>query len=724
MKATDSATSLTGDLEHDLPRAARGGFVAGKYRIFATLGRGGMADVYLAAAHGPAGFNKLVVVKKLRETCVDDPSFVTMFLDEARLSARLNHPNVVHTYEIGEHNDSYFIAMEYLEGQPLHRIAQAMRRQGTPLSPTMAAHIVAEALHGLHYAHEMKDYDGSSLGIVHRDVSPQNLHIAYDGQVRVLDFGIAKASLNTSQTEVGVLKGKFAYMAPEQAIGNDVDRRSDVFAAGIVLWEILTGERLFKGDNAVALSKLLHARVAPPSTLNAAVPAALDAIVMRALQRRCNERFATAYDMASALEDYIHSAGNRTRREDVARALDTLFGELRTEANHQIRRHMAEISPSSHSASDLSAFAQTGAYPSLVPYSGVSERQSRIAFSDAQSSVHPPPTSTAPLALSTAPSGFRSRVPLYALAVALAAGVGALAFGLAEKISLPRSFAASFQGESGNAGSVANTRIHPEGESFHLTLSSEPLEGHVEWGGKSVGQTPMLIDLLAGPQTFVLSREGYFSATVVVNVTDTMAGQTQSRTVVLVPRPKLAIGGRVKHAEPETPAIHAPVSAKNAPSIGNERVSGARHEVAAEPQGDAPESPSAGAKVGASQVPTSEASDVLTPSSPTNLANRENEAIPTVLPFGPNMSRPILLSGSDPLYSREAIIANVEGVMIAKCTITTVGMLQNCRIVKGLPHMDKSMLDSLATRRYSPVVFQGKAIAVEYVFNIRLVRPR
>ena len=329
------------DVEFGSAVSGAGAFVAGKYRIFGTLGRGGMADVFLAAALGAAGFNKLVVVKKLREARADDPSFVNMFLDEARLAARLNHPNVVHTYEIGEQSDGYFIAMEYLEGQQLNRVANEMRKRGEPMAPAMAAHLMAEALLGLHHAHEMKDYDGRKLEIVHRDVSPQNLFVTYDGQVKVLDFGIAKAAMNITQTQAGVTKGKFSYMAPEQAIGDDVDRRSDIFALGIVLWELLAGERLFNGGSAVALQKLLNLSIPAPSTKNPAVSQALDAIVMKALERDPSARYDTAQDMSNALQDQVYASGRVIRHEDVARSLQDMFGDVREDMQRRIQAHMA-----------------------------------------------------------------------------------------------------------------------------------------------------------------------------------------------------------------------------------------------------------------------------------------------------------------------------------------------------------------------------------------------
>ncbi|MDB4940788.1 MAG: serine/threonine protein kinase, partial [Labilithrix sp.] len=233
------------------PRPGEGGQIEGtpttafgKYQLFASLGRGGMADVFLAVARGQMGFNKLAVVKRLRQALAEEAAFRTMFLDEARLAARLSHPNIVHTYEVGEQDGVYFIAMEYLEGQSLNKVMKEALRRKDGLEPEVSARIIADALGGLGYAHGLADYDGRPLGIIHRDVSPHNIFVTYDGHTKLVDFGIAKAALSSTETEVGVLKGKVAYMSPEQAMGGRIDQRADIFAMGIVLWELLARQRL------------------------------------------------------------------------------------------------------------------------------------------------------------------------------------------------------------------------------------------------------------------------------------------------------------------------------------------------------------------------------------------------------------------------------------------------------------------------------------------------
>jgi serine/threonine protein kinase len=323
---------------------ASGSIGAGRYRVFANIGRGGMADVLLGVAPGTKGFNKLLVVKRLRPALAEDAAMVSMFLDEARLAARLSHTNLVHTFEIGEEAGGYFIVMEYLEGRPVSQIIEALKETKTSIPVEVWAKVVSEALAGLHYAHELCDYDGLPLKVVHRDVSPQNIIITFDGGVKLVDFGIAKASVNITETESGVLKGKLAYMAPEQArFGVDVDRRADVFASGIVLWEALTMRRLITGDTITAARKLQDMKFPPPSSENPKVPPELDAITLRALEREPGARYQTAAEMQHALEDYLQRSGHYVQEAAIGAPIAKLFAEQREDVRAQIRMHMTNL---------------------------------------------------------------------------------------------------------------------------------------------------------------------------------------------------------------------------------------------------------------------------------------------------------------------------------------------------------------------------------------------
>jgi serine/threonine-protein kinase len=262
-----------------------------------------MANVYLAAVQGSLGFSKLVVIKKARPELTQDPEFVAMFLDEARLAARLNHPNVVQTLEVGQDGDTYFLAMEYLDGQTLSRLrAHAWANFTLPLQ----VRVLADALAGLHHAHEARDFDGTPLEVVHRDATPQNIFVTFNGVVKVVDFGIAKAIDSSSETRAGVIKGKVTYMAPEQVLGQRVDRRADIFAVGIMLWESIAGRRIWKGTPEMGiLDALTRGRI--PSIREAApdAPEVLARACELALAVEREDRYATALEMQEALLGFL-----------------------------------------------------------------------------------------------------------------------------------------------------------------------------------------------------------------------------------------------------------------------------------------------------------------------------------------------------------------------------------------------------------------------------------
>lgn len=303
--------------------------ILGKYRLIAELGHGGMAEVYLAVVQGPAGFNKLVVIKQIRPQLATDPEFLSMFLDEARLAARLSHPNVVQTNEVGQEGDRYFIAMEYLEGQPLNRVLHRIGRDGG-LTLSMHLRIIIDMLVGLHHAHELTDFDSTPLNVVHRDVTPHNVFVTYDGQVKVVDFGIAKAMNSSAETRLGVVKGKVAYMAPEQARGERVDRRADIFSAGVMLWEAATGRRLWKGiPDLTVLHRLINGDIPSPREIDPEVPEDLEKIVMKALALRREDRYSTSVELATALEEMLDSMNDKTSLREVGKLVAKHFEENR-----------------------------------------------------------------------------------------------------------------------------------------------------------------------------------------------------------------------------------------------------------------------------------------------------------------------------------------------------------------------------------------------------------
>jgi serine/threonine protein kinase len=286
----------------DWARRRRLGLPLGRYVLGTLLGAGGAASVYMARLDGPQGFDRIVAVKLVHEHLLGDRDFIAMFLDEANLACRLQHPNIVHCYELCQDEANLYLAMEYLQGQPLSRIYQRAQEWRQPLAYGLVAWIGARAADALGYAHELRDDSGNPFGLVHRDVSPDNLFITYDGQVKLLDFGIARAAGRRSQTNLGQLKGKFRYMAPEYAMGLDFDGSLDVFALGATLYEAALGVPAFSGDEQVALRKIIAGELGDPREVRPDFPAPFWKVLKQALEPRPEARLRPASQLARALD--------------------------------------------------------------------------------------------------------------------------------------------------------------------------------------------------------------------------------------------------------------------------------------------------------------------------------------------------------------------------------------------------------------------------------------
>jgi serine/threonine-protein kinase len=315
-----------GDGEASPPAA--GTYFLGRYRVVDEIGVGGMASVHLARMDGPGGFQKWVAIKRIHPHLVEDETFVNMFLDEARVAARISHPNVATVFELGKHEDTYWIAMEYLHGEPLREVMRRTEEMGQPMPPEIACRAIADAAEGLHSAHELLGRNGEKLQLVHRDVTPHNLFVTYDGTTKVVDFGIAKFSSRMANTRAGTLKGKLAYMSPEQVAGEPIDRRTDVFALGVVLWELTTGQRLFRMENDLdTLAKVQECIVPRPSTIVRGYPIDLEKIVMKALAKNKNERYRTAREFSRALQSLLMRRGLFIASDEVAAYMASIFAD-------------------------------------------------------------------------------------------------------------------------------------------------------------------------------------------------------------------------------------------------------------------------------------------------------------------------------------------------------------------------------------------------------------
>ena len=400
----------------------------GHYALYGEIASGGMATVHFGRLQGAAGFARSVAIKRLHPQYARDPDFVAMFLDEARLAARVSHPNVVPTLDVVSQGEELFLVMEYVRGASLSRLVRTLKQKGERIPPRIAAAIVSGVLHGLHAAHEAKSETGERLDIVHRDVSPQNVLVGTDGIARVLDFGVAKAAGRVQSTREGQLKGKLSYMAPEQITAGVVTRKTDIYAAAVMLWEVLAGRRLFSGENeAKVLSLVLGGEVVPPSQVVPELPEGFDRVVLRGLDRDPAVRFATAREMASELEAIVGVAPSTEIGEWVQ---DVAADELRERAN-RIEEIERSVPSSSGMLPGMFSVTRTLDGPSVLGCRRVEEPatvQLGARAAPGREPSQPPSLAVAP---AEAPQG-RSRRAWAGRILAVAAGIaiGAVLFTL------------------------------------------------------------------------------------------------------------------------------------------------------------------------------------------------------------------------------------------------------------------------------------------------------
>jgi serine/threonine-protein kinase len=471
----------------------------GKYHVLARLGHGGMGKVYLAMHTGPAGILKLLVVKQLREDLVASHEARSMFLDEARISTRLNHPNIVQTNEVVDEGDDLYLVMEFLDGQPLGRILHRQFADAFPLSTKLR--ILIEALEGLHYAHELRDYDGTPLNVVHRDVSPHNIIVTYEGHVKLVDFGIAKAADATTVTESGVFKGKVRYASPEQALCQEVDRRADVFSMGTILWETIGQRRMWpqQGDAqvlvALASGKIPSVRDARPE-----VPAELEAICAKALAPDPAQRYATALQFRDALVRYLRNAPDET---DLGAAVSATFANERREIRTLIESQakvIREASSGKMRAIPVIAMETSGSAPSKKSSPGTLG-----------------PTDLA----WRLTGGFRSLKPTSRIAAvtALIGVVGAVVLIASSR----RTVASPAPGASATVDTLVHLSVHATPPSAHVAVDGTPLPSNpYEGDAARDGATHRVI----------VSADGFESRELEVRFS-----RDVSLDVALVPRP-------------------------------------------------------------------------------------------------------------------------------------------------------------------------------------------
>ena len=492
------------------------GTTVGQYLLMTPLAQGGMAEIWLARQSGPKGFERLVVIKRMIDALESDPEHVDMFITEARLAAQLNHPHVIQVFDLGEDSTSLYLVMEYLDGENLSVVRRLGVKHQLPLLDQHAVRMIAWAADGLHYAHTRVGVDGRPLGIVHRDISPQNLFATFDGGLKVLDFGVAKlASQNTTS---GKLKGKLGYMSPEQARGEQVDARSDLFALGIVLFEQLTRTRLFPGvEDTQVLGAIAHGTLPRPTERRADLDPTLEVIIMKAMASRREDRFQSAREMQDALEAWLQKNGFSVTTSDIADYLRTLFARRIHDRRQLIEAAMrAEMTPSSV------------------------EKVQRLARTATTSAI------TSKSKAGKAPA--KERRSMLGLAVGFVLGMTAIA-------GLTMYALASRDPVAPKTVPVVTVTKPPEVAPPVLIVSSAPAGASITVDGKSAGTAPVTLEgLAAGDHLVEAMLEGHQLASRTIPMPK--PGERLMIELALVPTPVQV------PVEPKDPAKHVAVRPK------------------------------------------------------------------------------------------------------------------------------------------------------------------
>jgi serine/threonine-protein kinase len=467
------------------------GIPFGRYQLLKKIASGGMGQVLLAKK-GADDFEKIIVLKRILPHLVEDEEFFTMFKDEAKITMRLDHPNIARINEFGVENGVHFIEMEYVAGEDLRRIEKRAAAAGRGIPIGVIIRIIADAAAGLDFAHKARDAKGQPLNLVHRDVSPQNVLVGFDGSVKLIDFGVAKAAGRAQHTATGILKGKFPYMSPEQAEGDDLDSRSDVFALGIVLWEQLTGRRLFKGENDLATQRLVRAcQVPAPSQVEPSVPTGLDPIALKALSKNREDRYPDAAALRNALEEFALQAAIPHSAANLSSFMQELYAE-RIAKEADPRFYEEDSGLTDLDVGGLSKPAAPGATVVDKNKQGINEATKASA---PHTQALPPPSKSSPL-------------PKILVGVALLAvlGIGgAIAFKKTDEVVPPTPVP-----EQPKPTPVADV-TPPPALPLVVRIESEPPGASIELGGAKVGQTPFeaRVEKAKLPLALKLSADGY-----------------------------------------------------------------------------------------------------------------------------------------------------------------------------------------------------------------------
>jgi len=492
----------------------------GDYVILKRLAAGGMAEVYLARKGGLGGFTRPVAVKVILPHLSSNERFVRMFLDEARLAVFLDHAHIAQTIDLGEVDGQYFIAMEFAHGEDLQSISVTTRKSGRLLPLPYAAKILSQIAEGLYYAHTKTDKSGRPLGIVHRDISPHNIILTFDGLAKLIDFGVAKARVTFQEEEDGVLKGKFSYMSPEQIRGMPIDPRSDIFALGIVLWEVCTGAHLYReSSELLTMEAILRKPVPMPRELRGDMPPDLEAIILKALAKRSVDRFQTAFEMHQALEGYLNRSGWSVGTPHLSEFMKKLFPEEYAE----IRNLLA----SERQSQEQEAKRRKEEFIPWEPYKNTGESKAQAASAEANAAPAPQPV-TQPITIPPRPSdrptpaGRENRHsqglsrPMIVIIVLLLLMCAAGAYILVDL--------------GGKKNQVPSVQAATSGT---LKVSSDPPGAEVTLRGQSHGMTPAIIESVPLDEdlTLRIEKKGYEVYIATIRLSATHATQEIDATL-------------------------------------------------------------------------------------------------------------------------------------------------------------------------------------------------
>lgn len=489
----------------------------GKFTLVRHIATGGMAEIWLAEQVGPGGFAKELVIKRILPHLARDQQFTTMFLDEARLVAQLAHPKIAQIYELGEIDGHYFIAMEYVSGFDVASLIELSRTTNKPIPIGIAVKLMVDTLEALDYAHDFTSRDGQPYHLVHRDVTPHNVLVSHDGIVKLVDFGVARAKQNQSKTQTGAVKGKFAYMAPEQIQNRELDRRVDIFATGVMLFEMLTLQKPF-GEDLVAVSNILSTNPPPIRTLRPDVPPAVEAVILKALAKNPDERYADAHLMMIDLQNYLRSSGEFVGDREVASFLRELRGLPTVRHAANVASSQARVTPT-----ELPVAVQPA--PTPIP----AAQPVSFAPSTAEVGVVSPPA-TETMATQVPAKSNTGLIAAFVVMLLLLAVAGVVVFMIAVKedqpavVTQPTTVVQPTTPVKAAKQVVPAVFNHPGGRIVYL--KSQPSGATVEFNGTVVGTTPLDTNLKPGDYT-VLLKHGARQVSKTFKVEDKLANSIE-----------------------------------------------------------------------------------------------------------------------------------------------------------------------------------------------------